>query len=259
MAAETPKLSPELAQKYSAYKEDYEDGYGYIVKSKINMDSSPELLDALSSGLGHLPYVQTSHSSFTKEIMNDVKEIIKQCPSTIHANGASTRVHNRMTPLAVACMNPRVPVSLVEFLLQNGADPDLPIVCGTKEVKIVDQLEMFKELWGNNSWCGTCRIPSRLEQLTSLLKKYSSENEAKVYFLKFKWSSVPLTIGYYSSFRNAKDAKDRFANIRDEWVWELEKEDYWVDQKTGYSLYICSGHMNEDHFDRLNYKPYESL
>lgn len=253
MATEKAGLSPELAQKYSAYQKSHEEGYGYNDPSKINLDSPPVLLDALFSGLGHLPYIKTSHSKFTEEIANDVKEIVKQCPSAIHANGASTRVNDRMTPLAVACMNPGVPVDLIEFLLQNGANPDLPIIYNTKKVKIIDHLKIFKMCWGDDHWCGTCNVPSRLDQLTSLLEKYSSKDEGNVYFLKFRYTDEPITIGQYSSYKKAKDAKVRFAFIRTEWVWKLKKEDFWVDRKSGCNLYICSGRVDEDHFDRLGY------
>ncbi len=130
------KLSPELAGKYNIYQNDYEK----MITGDEDPKGTPELLDALFTGCT-LPSAKSTHSIYTRQIEDDIKEIMRQSPRTIHCNMGRLRCRENVTPLCAVCHNPEIPIHMVEYLLENGADPELPILLNGREITILDDMK----------------------------------------------------------------------------------------------------------------------
>ena len=139
-------LSPELSLKYNAYQNAYDHQDWWIGEARSNFDPkfTPELLDAFFTGCT-LPCQSHTHTTYTQEIEDDIKEIIIQSPQTIHCNMGHLRCRDKMTPLAAACSNKNIPIHMIEFLLENGADHNLPILVSNQERLILDDLESNRD------------------------------------------------------------------------------------------------------------------
>jgi len=132
------QLSSELSQKYSAYNSDFE-----ICKNGDDIDErcTPELLDACFTGCD-LPYARHSMRTYTQEVEDDIKEIVRQSPMTVLCNFGTLRCRDRVTPLAAACANKNIPIHMIDFLLQNGADPSGAIIVNCRERSLIKDIEI---------------------------------------------------------------------------------------------------------------------
>lgn len=117
-----------LTHKYNVYNKKYAEDCQD--NSHINEEykdrypgGRPQLLDALSAGC-NLPYANSSFEKFTEEIENDVKLIVYLMPDTLKCIMGELRCRRYLTPLFIACFNDNVPIHIIEFLLQNGANPN---------------------------------------------------------------------------------------------------------------------------------------
>ena len=154
------KLSLRLAKKYSAYLYVPEEN---DPSTENTLDEYSQLIDAFFTEC-NLPYARHSRPYYTQEIEDDIKEIIKQNPLTIHCNIGHLRCRDLVTPLGAACHNHNIPVHMIEFLLQNGADANLPVLVNGKEVKLIHDLKL------NES------NVERYEQIKELFLQYGGVN-----------------------------------------------------------------------------------
>lgn len=88
---------------------------------------NPQLLDALFSGC--IDKGLCSHKEYNQQIEQDIEDIVKLTPQSLNCNfGTLNILGNRkiynVTPLAVACINHHIPLHILKFLLQNGANPN---------------------------------------------------------------------------------------------------------------------------------------
>ena len=102
---------------------------------------SYELLSAISYNCGIVPYDMRYHlepygvkskeeiTTYSKkrerEILDDIKTIVLNYPESLHTELGFMRCRFCLTPLQIAIMNPFIPIDLIQWLLDNGARPNL--------------------------------------------------------------------------------------------------------------------------------------
>ena len=104
-----------------------------------------ELLDACSTSKNaNLCY--HSRIKYDQDVENDIKEIVRQCPKTIHCNIGTTKQKSGITPLAAACYNKNIPIHMLEFLLENGADSNVLIKVDGIDTPLIDDLAIYLKI-----------------------------------------------------------------------------------------------------------------
>lgn len=88
------------------------DGYGPSYLYEL-------LKSGLSAGLGEISRPEYN----IKEIEKDIRIILKVMPESIHYNGGSLSGRSLVNPLLAACYNPNIPVHVIDWLFQTGANP----------------------------------------------------------------------------------------------------------------------------------------
>ena len=129
----SPKLNDlkeivRLIKKYKYYQDDYE----YLSRTErgttnVKIGGPPQLLDALFAGC-ELPFANSSAQEFNDNLREDINQILKLMPESIHCKFGQLRCRYEVTPLYAACINPNIPLDIVELLLQKGADPNEKIL-----------------------------------------------------------------------------------------------------------------------------------
>lgn len=137
----------------------------------------PQLIDALQSGLPKFDKLITSFSSYrsvdeyTSETTEDIKSIITLLPSSIHCRlGRQNKRRLYMLPLAVACLNPNVPLDVIEFMLEKKASMHEKHLLGkfaddSTPITIYDDVESHMSI-----------KESRRKAIMELFDKYFEEN-----------------------------------------------------------------------------------
>lgn len=69
-----------------------------------------------------LPFALSSHSVFTDITFNDLKEIIRIAPESLKTEYGQLRCRYKLSPLDIACNNAHVPLHVIEYILDKGAD-----------------------------------------------------------------------------------------------------------------------------------------
>ena len=100
-----------LIQKYSYYEN------SFIRNEPI----SSILIDLLCSG-SHLPCAYSSHSVFTNDTFEDLKEIIRIAPHSLKSNYGQLRCRYYLSPLDIACHNINIPMYVIEYILNQDVD-----------------------------------------------------------------------------------------------------------------------------------------
>jgi hypothetical protein len=134
------QLFSDLSQKYNSYNSEFEE---YKNDDDIDERCTPELLDACFTGCD-LPFARYSMETYTQEVEDDIKEIVRQSPMTVHCNFGTLRCRDRITPLAAACVNENIPIYMIDFLLQNGANPSGSILVNGYERLLIKDIEQCK-------------------------------------------------------------------------------------------------------------------
>lgn len=125
----------ELVNKYNAYNRLYENPpIDNFTNQAIDPRGNPQLLDALFTG-----YMK-HHPDYTPESEKDIKDLVKLTPQSLHCILGSLRCREEVTPLYMACLNVKIPLHIVEFLLQNGADPNATLLVTTRRTSILTDL-----------------------------------------------------------------------------------------------------------------------
>ena len=143
-----------MIEKYDKYQSDYEyncDNQIYRSKCKKKkyqlydklerLTFSPVLIDIFCSGL-NLPYANSSFSHFESFMLDDIKSILRICPSAILSNWGQLRCRTNIDPLYLACINNEVPLSIIKLLIQNGADINYKISLNGYQINVMDDMDI---------------------------------------------------------------------------------------------------------------------
>lgn len=122
-----------------------------------NTDEPSQLMDALMTGLD-VSLAQHTFGYFTDEIHRDIRDMIIHLPDTIHYDGGELRCFPNVSPLFVVCVNPKIPLDIVELLLVKGADVTATIHSSEPILADLCQLRVIS--------------PDRLEAIRALLVKH---------------------------------------------------------------------------------------
>ena len=129
----------------------------------------PQLVDALFTGCS-LTFANHSVTKYTHAVGNDIKDIVRCMPGSLHSR-MGTLLHRQDVPaLGAACFNPNIPIHMIEWLLEHGANPNETVSCISghpKQIRIVDVLTYERE------WCTTL-TDDRADELLSLFEKYGA-------------------------------------------------------------------------------------
>ncbi len=116
------------------------------------------LYDLLSTGC-NLPFSKSSFKTYTKDIEDDIKFMIVNNPQSIHCSFGILRCRERITTLAMACINYNIPIDIIELMLINGADPNAGYYVNGYYTNMMDDLVI-------------CMGNIRYSELENLFKKY---------------------------------------------------------------------------------------
>ena len=173
------KKKCELLSEYTAYNlryqwhvEDLEDeNCRHVVRHKGN----PILLDILFSHC-FIPGVTTNpdfgetsqHCAWNTHLEEDLKLCIQLFPDSLNSTFGRIRYLDGLTPLYAACLNETVPVSVIEILLQAGANMLIPINVGSSTERQIKILEDISSLLENSKY------EERISQIKASFSKFST-------------------------------------------------------------------------------------
>lgn len=139
--------------KYSKYNHEYEHPWRDLeTNEEFDPKGNPQLLDALFTGheLRHdvftgrrLPNDKSTFDTYTTEIEEDIQEIVKLMPQSIGCILGTLRCRNDVPPLAIACINVNIPLHIIEFLLQQGANPNATLKFNSHPVRIFAHINLI--------------------------------------------------------------------------------------------------------------------
>ena len=177
------KKKCELLSEYTAYNlryqwhvEDLEDeNCRHVVRHKGN----PILLDILFSHC-FIPGVTTSpdfgetsqHCAWNTHLEEDLKLCIQLFPDSLNSTFGRVRCRDDLTPLYAACLNETVPVSVIEILLQAGANMLIPINVGSSAERQIQILEDVSSLLKDCKYY--CYNEERISQIKASFSKFST-------------------------------------------------------------------------------------
>lgn len=110
---------------------------------------NPQLYDALLTGT-NFQYAPCSKAQYTLEIEEDIKTIVRLTPQSMNWNIGILSVFDdtrepsyteNASPLFAACINVNIPTSIVEFLLESGANPNVTINTPGVTKKLISEIE----------------------------------------------------------------------------------------------------------------------
>ena len=172
------KQKYELLSKYTVYNEEYqwhvedlEDGNcRHVVRHK----GHPILLDILFSDC--IPGVTThpdlgktsQHCAWNTHLEEDLKLCIQLFPDSLNSTFGRIRCRDDLTPLYAACLNVTVPVSVIEILLQAGANMLITINVGCSTERQIKILEDISSLLENSKY------EERISQIKASFSKFST-------------------------------------------------------------------------------------
>ena len=129
--------------KYPKYNIKYEDPKSYWLVLPENYVEyplrSPQLIDAFLTGCD-LPFAWHSFETYTAEIEDDIKEIVKLMPQSLNCAIGSLRCRGGVSVLFAAAINSNIPVHMVKFLPDHGADPNMSVELNCHNVNILEDL-----------------------------------------------------------------------------------------------------------------------
>jgi coenzyme F420-reducing hydrogenase delta subunit len=133
--------------KYSGYNEVYENPLGEISASSLSqyVFEAPQLLDALLTGCewADCRYFNGKivERAFTRKTKAEIKEILELMPQSINCDlGLLKRGMGHVTPLAAACLNEKIDMSIILYLFQKGANPNGVVYCSDRPTHVLKAL-----------------------------------------------------------------------------------------------------------------------
>lgn len=131
----------DLVNKYNKYNKDYEiPRRDWDTGRQFDPKGNPQLLDALFTGC-ELPYAKSTFNDYTPEIEKDIKDIVKLTPQSLNCILGTLRCRTEVPPLVAACVNVNIPLHIVEFLLQQGANPNATLKLNGYRIHILADLK----------------------------------------------------------------------------------------------------------------------
>lgn len=94
--------------------------------------------------------------------------MLSRFPGSVRFNCGNSRLHDRMSPLVVACMNTNIPLIIIEAMLQCKVKPKLS--CSL-------ELDIDKNRFVSTDFWIEC--PDRRQAISDLFKEYNTDNEAE--------------------------------------------------------------------------------
>lgn len=155
-------------KKYHVFNDEYLDAKSNPLKWKkwfpqVEKMGNPQLLDALSTGL-RLPCVRASLSNFTPSVIDDIKSIVTLTPQSLNCQLGRMRCRDQVPPLFIACCNGNIPIDVIEFLLENGANPKDSLLVNNAEKSIISDISTAQAIDG-----------LRQQEIYRLFEKYGTK------------------------------------------------------------------------------------
>ena len=145
-----------MIEKYNIYQKDYESNCKYNINiskpekelyplyDKLERGTfTPLLIDLLCSGL-NLPLANSTFNDFQSFMIDDIKDILRICPTAVLANQGQLRCRYNVDVLYLACINQNVPLSIIKLLIQNGADVKYKINLNGYPIHVLDDTDIYK-------------------------------------------------------------------------------------------------------------------
>lgn len=158
----------DLCVKYSRYVEDY-DKINYFSENEhmkfVAPKCAPFLLDALTTSC-KLPFVY-SDREYTPEVEQDIKKIIEIFPDSLFCNSAEMRCRTYVYPLVIAIHNENIPLSIVDYLLSQGADPKQSYLVNAEKINCLNGYELRSCLSDKQK-----NVTDRYIELVKIYEKY---------------------------------------------------------------------------------------
>lgn len=149
-----------MIEKYNTYQNDYESNCKYNVNiskpkkelyplyDKLERGTfTPLLIDILCSGL-NLPLANSTFKDFQSFMIDDIKDILRICPTAVLANQGQLRCRFYVDVLYLACINQNIPLSIIKLLIENGADVKYKINFNGYPIHVLEDMEICK----NSTW-----------------------------------------------------------------------------------------------------------
>ncbi|MBA3237202.1 MAG: hypothetical protein H0T62_02485 [Parachlamydiaceae bacterium] len=152
-----------LMNKYCYYNEDNERSIG----KRYDSMAHPQLLDAVCTQHKYKLTFSTFHT-YDASIDDDIRQIVTLTPQSINCL-TELRCRTEVPVLYVACANESIPLSTINFLLENGADP---------EQEILDNQAKRKTILADLEENDLDQI--RLDALKELFQKHRNKNSVQV-------------------------------------------------------------------------------
>ncbi|MEM1283170.1 MAG: ankyrin repeat domain-containing protein [Chlamydiota bacterium] len=124
------------------------------------------LMNAINTGCYFSHNHRPTFPVFTDKIATDIKTMVNDNPGLLQYDGGLFRCRRGVTPLMAACINKNIPMEIIEFFLERGADPDVKINVSEQETSFIEDLESNISLIDKD----------RLEKIRQLFKKYTKED-----------------------------------------------------------------------------------
>ena len=140
----------------------FSDKSATVKHTPLTATLSPILIDILNSG-NCLPCSQSTMKYFDN--VTDFKaiwEILKLFPDCIHSDYGVLRCRNYITPLAAACYNNSIPVTIIEQILKDYPDCDRTISMNGHRISIVDDI----------AEANAADEPHRITEMKNIFNKY---------------------------------------------------------------------------------------
>jgi len=139
-----------IENKYHIYSDD----------EQKNKYCVPFLIDACATAC-NLPYAYHSQGEFNDTVFQDIKNIIRLYPQSLNCDVGYLRCRSGITPLIMAVQNDNIPLEVIEYLLQHGANPSIMYKLNGVSISIEEDLEKYKGEFGK-----------RDKAIIELLEKY---------------------------------------------------------------------------------------
>ena len=128
MTIDTQMRILELEKKYNKYN--------YLLSSNSS-ELTSSLIDAILSGSKYI----STFNTYTKEIENDIYDIINLIPNILQCTLGTLRCRDNMTALHLACVNPNIPIKIIKYMIFKGADLNQTYFLNNKKINIIDDIE----------------------------------------------------------------------------------------------------------------------
>jgi hypothetical protein len=83
-----------------------------------NNDAPTCLVDAVCTEI-RLPCTASTFREYTETIESDIKRMIEEIPNSLKSTVGTMRCRDYMTPLAIACYNERIPLTIIELMARK--------------------------------------------------------------------------------------------------------------------------------------------